>query len=153
MKRARRKDSTWRFMVKRLILREFEHAQISYFRCNMENLRVNRVQKLNLLATLGWLLLVLTSTARAVTFTDADFNRHVEQLKQKLPSNEFSIVVSRPFVVIGDEGAAAVKEHAERTVKWAVDKLKQDFFTKDPNEILDIWLFRDAASYQKNALL
>ena len=31
--------------------------------------------------------------------------------------------------------------------------MKQDFFTKDPNDILDIWLFRDAASYQKNALL
>lgn len=87
------------------------------------------------------------------TFTDADFARHVEQLKKKLPSKEFSIVVQRPFVVIGDEPAAAVKEHSERTVKWAVDRLKQDFFTKDPNEILDIWLFRDAASYQKNTML
>jgi len=86
-------------------------------------------------------------------FTDADFARHVEQLKKKLPSKEFSIVVERPFVVIGDEPEAAVKGHAVRTVKWAVDKLKQDFFTKDPNDILDIWLFRDAASYQKNALL
>jgi hypothetical protein len=92
-------------------------------------------------------------SAIEATFTDADFTRHVEQLKQKLPSKDFSIVVQRPFVVIGDEPAESVKEHAEHTVKWAVDKLKQDFFTKDPNEILDIWLFKDAASYEKNTRL
>ena len=89
----------------------------------------------------------------AGTFTDADFSRHVEQLKKKLPSQEFSIIIQRPFVVIGDEPAETVKERSENTVKWAVDKLKQDFFTKDPNEILDIWLFKDAASYEKNTKL
>jgi hypothetical protein len=55
--------------------------------------------------------------------------------------------------VIGDEPVESVKQHAELTVKWAVDKLKQDFFSKDPNEILDIWLFKDAASYEKNTML
>lgn len=85
-------------------------------------------------------------------FTDADFARHVEQLKKKLPSSDFTVVVQPPFVVIGDEPAEAVNEHAERTVKWAVDKLKQDFFAKDPKEILDIWLFKDSVSYEKNAL-
>ena len=86
-------------------------------------------------------------------FSEADFTRHVDQLKKKLPAKDFSIVIERPFVVIGDEPVEIVKEHAEHTIKWAVDKLKQDFFTKDPNEILDIWLFKDAASYEKNALL
>jgi hypothetical protein len=85
-------------------------------------------------------------------FTDADFAAHVAQLKKKLPSTDFTIVVQRPFVVIGDEPAADVKEHSERTVKWAVDKLKAEYFSKDPKEILDIWLFKDAASYQRNAL-
>src|SRR5205807_7905969 len=54
--------------------------------------------------------------------TDTDFSAHVEQLKKKLPSSDFSIVVQPPFVVIGDEPADDVKEHSERTVKWAVDK-------------------------------
>lgn len=94
-----------------------------------------------------------THNSSAATFTDADFSTHVEQLKKKLPSKEFSIVIQRPFVVIGDEPAEAVKQHAESTVKWAVDKLKQDFFSKDPNEILDIWLFKDAAAYEKNTML
>lgn len=89
----------------------------------------------------------------STTTTDTDFDRHVEALKKKLPSNDFTIVVQPPFVVIGDESPAAVKEHSESTVKWAVDKLKQDYFVQDPKEILDIWLFRDSASYEKNAVL
>jgi hypothetical protein len=84
---------------------------------------------------------------------DTDFDQHVELLKKKLPSNEFTIVVQPPFVVIGDESPNAVKEHSERTVKWAVDKLKQDYFSQDPKEILDIWLFKDSTSYEKNAVL
>jgi hypothetical protein len=98
------------------------------------------------------------------SFTDADFARHVTQLKaqmkQKLtapgsrtPLAEFSIVIQKPFVVIGDEPKEEVQRHAEGTVKWAVDRLKQDFFPNDPSEILNIWLFKDAASYEKNARL
>lgn len=87
------------------------------------------------------------------SFTDANFAAHVEQLKKKLPSSDFTIVVQPPFVVIGDEPAEAVKGHSVNTVKWAVDKLKQDYFSRDPKEILDIWLFKDSASYEKNALL
>ncbi|MDT5293843.1 MAG: hypothetical protein QOJ76_723 [Acidobacteriota bacterium] len=84
-------------------------------------------------------------------FTDADFARHVAQLRKRLPSEEFAVVIERPFVVVGDGGRRAVEEHARGTVKWTVDLLKRDFFTKDPKEILDIWLFKDEASYRKHA--
>src|SRR5215831_11376811 len=90
--------------------------------------------------------------AGAAESGDEEFARHVEALKKKLPSSDFSIVVQPPFVVVGDGTADSVKGHAEHTVKWAVDKLKQDYFSKDPKDILDIWLFRDSASYEKNAL-
>jgi hypothetical protein len=92
------------------------------------------------------------AAATPATLTEADFAKHVEQLKKKLPSADFAVVIQPPFVVIGDESPAAVKAHSEQTVKWTVDKLKQDFFTKDPPEILDIWLFKDADSYERNAL-
>jgi hypothetical protein len=84
-------------------------------------------------------------------FTDADFARHVAQLKKKLPGRDFTIIVQSPFVVIGDGTPAAVRSQAE-TVKWAVAKLKQDYFTKDPQEILGIWLFKNEASYRKHTL-
>jgi len=42
---------------------------------------------------------------------------------------------SAAVCVIGDEAQSVVEAHARDTVKWAVDRLKQDFFTKDPKEI------------------
>jgi len=56
-------------------------------------------------------------------------------------------------VVVGDEPEPVVKERAQSTIKWAVEKLKQDFFAKDPSLILDIWLFKDAESYNKHTRL
>ena len=84
-------------------------------------------------------------------FDDADYARHVERLKRKLPSREFEVVVEKPFVVVGDGGRPAVEEHARGTVRWAVSLLKRDFFEKDPKEILDVWLFKDSASYRTHA--
>ncbi len=81
-------------------------------------------------------------------FTDADFASHIKELKKKIPGREFTIIIESPFVVIGDGTRAAVKSQAE-TVRWAVEKLKQDYFEKDPAEILDIWLFKNEASYRK----
>ena len=93
-----------------------------------------------------------TTFKSSATQPDSDFARHVEELKKKLPSADFTIVIQPPFVVVGDESEAVVKAHSEHTVKWAVDRLKQDYFAKDPKEILDIWLFKDSASYERNAL-
>lgn len=89
----------------------------------------------------------------AVDFTAAEYQKHIEKLKKKLPHKDFQIVIEPPFVVIGDEPEAMVKRRSELTVKWAVDKLKANYFSKDPKEILDIWLFKDKDSYYKNAKL
>jgi len=90
-------------------------------------------------------------TAAASRFTAADFERHVERLKEKLPSDDFTIVVEPPFVVIGDEPASRVKARAKDTVKWAVDRLKALYFQRDPEFIIDIWLFRDRESSEGHA--
>lgn len=81
----------------------------------------------------------------------AEFDRHVKELKKKLPDDGFTIVVVPPFVVIGDEKPAKVRSRAKHTVEWAIEKLKAAYFKKDPKEILDIWLFKDKKSYQRNA--
>ena len=77
-----------------------------------------------------------------------NYQAHITELKKKLPEG-FSVLIQEPFVVIGDGGVIAVNRYAQGTVKWAVDHLKADFFEKDPDEILDIWLFKDAESYNK----
>ncbi len=88
------------------------------------------------------------STAK---FTDADYAQAVIAVKGKSPEG-FSLVVQKPFVVVGDESKADVRRHATGTVQWAVDHLKQEYFADDPNSILEIWLFKDKESYNKHTL-
>jgi hypothetical protein len=71
---------------------------------------------------------------------------HLAQLRKQAPAG-FTILSQPPFVVVGDEPAQTVLMRSERTVKWAVDMLKQDYFKRDPEEIIDIWLFKDRESY------
>ena len=85
-----------------------------------------------------------------VALTDADFQRHVDALRDSIP-DEFSIVVQRPFVVLGDESPAAVRSRAINTVKWAVDRLRAQYFQREPDHIINIWLFKDDESYERNA--
>lgn len=82
-------------------------------------------------------------------FTDDDYEQHLLELKKKVPEEGFTIIIQKPFFVIGDESPERVKYRAEKTIKWTVDMLKQDYFAKDPEDIIDIWLFKDEVSYNK----
>jgi len=97
------------------------------------------------------LLAVVAAVGRAAAFSDADYAEHVKRLKGKIPAEGFTVVVQPPFVVIGDDSPERVRASAEGTVRWAVGLLKKSYFTKDPDEILDIWLFKDKASYERHA--
>jgi len=90
------------------------------------------------------------ATSRRRTLTQADFDRHIEKLQKRIPHKGFSVVIQKPFVVIGDEPLETVQSRAEQTVKWAVDHLKREYFPDDPREVLDIWLFQDANSYMEH---
>ena len=83
-------------------------------------------------------------------FTSADYAQHLMAMKKKGMLKGLTVVVEAPFVVLGDEPPDTVRFHAERTVQWAVKMLKQDYFRKNPAEIIDIWLFKDRASYESN---
>jgi hypothetical protein len=81
------------------------------------------------------------------SFSDADYAQHIRALKKRLPSDDFHILLQRPFVVIGDEKPETLKARADKTVQWATEHLKKQYFEKDPEHILDIWLFKDAKTY------
>ena len=85
-------------------------------------------------------------------FTDADYAQHIMNLKARLPNRSFHLLIQRPFVVVSDESPATMKRRAEGVVNWATTKLKESYFEKDPNQILDIWLFRDKESYDTNTI-
>src|SRR6266487_4287211 len=80
----------------------------------------------------------------------AVWSNHLAELNQRVPAG-FVVVVQPPFVVIGDEATRMVWSRATNTVKRAVDELKQEYFKRDPAEIIDIWLFADRESYTNHA--
>lgn len=77
-------------------------------------------------------------------------SRHVEQVKRKAKrlKGNFTVIVEHPFVIVGNLDEEKLQTIASSTVRWTRDKLKQDFFAKDPARILDIWLFKDAETYE-----
>jgi hypothetical protein len=82
--------------------------------------------------------------------TNAAFAAHLVELQKRIPDG-FTVVLQPPFVVLGDEPPETVRMRATKTVQWAVDLLKRDYFRRDPPQIIDIWLFRDKASYEHHA--
>ncbi len=85
-------------------------------------------------------------------YSAADYAQHIMQLKSRLPNEDFTVLIEPPFVVIGDEEPLTVNRRAGQTIRWATTRLKKQYFSKDPNQILDIWLFKDKASYEANTI-
>jgi hypothetical protein len=81
-------------------------------------------------------------------FTNADYAQHIHKLKSRVPEG-FTIVLQRPFVVLGNESPETVRRRAKNTIEWAISRFKRDYFERDPSEIIDIWLFEDAVSYEE----
>ena len=96
------------------------------------------------------MLFLCAGPARVTGATNTTLPEHLADLTRLVPDG-FTVVVQPPFVVVGDEAPEVVRRRVVQTVKWAVDKLKQDYFARDPDEIIDIWLFRDATSYTSHA--
>jgi len=90
--------------------------------------------------------------AIALAAATGDADPHVAALRERLGPGAWTIVVEPPFVVAGDEDAATVKRRAEKSIRWAAEKLKQEFFAKDPDGYLDVYLFKDEKSYESNAI-
>ena len=80
--------------------------------------------------------------------TQADYNEQITTIKQQLPDT-FTILQQPPFIVCGDDTPRRVKYYSEQTVAWAVKTLKNEYFEKDPTDLITIYLFKDEASYKK----
>jgi len=85
-------------------------------------------------------------------FQPADYCQHILSLKSKLPKGDFKVLIEPPFVVVGDEPLETIKERAADTIAWAVKRLKAEYFANDPDHIIDVWLFKDNESYEKNVV-
>lgn len=85
---------------------------------------------------------------RVERISSADYAQHIRKLKPRIPEG-FTLVLQRPFVVLGNESPDTVHARVENTVAWAVSRLKRDYFDRNPSEIIDIWLFEDGFTYEE----
>jgi hypothetical protein len=85
------------------------------------------------------------------TFSRAEYAEHIRKLRERLRARRLGhlhVRIEDPFVVAGDGTPEELEQSAE-TVRWAADKLEQDFFARRPAKILDIFLFTTAESYDR----
>ena len=72
-----------------------------------------------------------------------------ESLRERHRADGFTVVVEPPFVVVGDEDEDTVRERSASTVGWAVQRLKDAYFERDPAERITVWLFDGETSYER----
>jgi hypothetical protein len=100
------------------------------------------------------LLCCLLASARAspaaLSPSAADLAARVASLDKRLARHGFTVVAEGPFVIVGDEPPAKVKARARR-VRWTMDHLRRSFFARDPQHIVEVWLFADERSYRRGA--
>ena len=101
--------------------------------------------------TIAFVLLLSTAAFPFSDTSPAAFERQASHLRTKLKDRGFRVIVERPFIVIGDGPEDGVSLWAKEIIRGTVTRLKQDYFAKDPANILEIWLFKDEVSYRKHA--
>ena len=82
---------------------------------------------------------------------DDPYAEHIAALRARLEGKGLRGLqygIEAPFVVVGN-GTAKDLERDAQTVKWAIEHLEADFFDRRPAKILDVFLFRDARSYER----
>jgi hypothetical protein len=79
----------------------------------------------------------------------SEYRARIAVLGQRAPIGSTALAAP-PFVVIGDGAPEDVRAVTEDVVEWSVRRLKADFFSRDPDKIIEIWMFRDSDSYLQN---
>jgi hypothetical protein len=94
------------------------------------------------------LLLAGVAPAAATDDTRAALEQRATVRRAEL-GGAYTVIVEPPFLVVGDEPPAVVRERCRATIRWAVARLKAAYFARDPGQIIEIWLFRDRGSYER----
>ncbi|HLL23773.1 MAG TPA: hypothetical protein VK427_16655 [Kofleriaceae bacterium] len=93
--------------------------------------------------------LALSTSALAAPTRD-ELAARARELADKLDGQGFHVVIEPPFVIVGDESLAKVKSRAS-FVRWVVRLIEADYFAKQPEKLIEVWLFRNEKTYRKGA--
>lgn len=83
--------------------------------------------------------------------TQKELDARAAELEKKLKGQGYTVLVEPPFVVIGDSPAKEVKRITTGFFRQKVSLLEKDFFTKRPDKLLEVWLFRNEKSFRAGA--
>lgn len=89
------------------------------------------------------------------TADDARYRRARQAMAKRLEdagasADDFHFVIEPPFVVAGDEDPDTVEARAVGIVRWAARHLESAYFATRPAEVIEVWLFKDADSYERH---
>jgi hypothetical protein len=93
---------------------------------------------------------LLVATVASAAPSKEDLAKHASSLEKKLEGQGFRVLVEAPFVIVGDESVTKVKSRAS-FVRWVVKLIEADYFGKQPDKIIEIWLFKNERTYRKGA--
>jgi hypothetical protein len=92
---------------------------------------------------------IAAELAKVEAAKEAEEEYEPKKLTPRIVS-EFNVTLERPFLVIGDDSPAMVRQWSQGTIRWAVERLKRQYFSQNPDHVINIWLFKDKESYQQN---
>jgi len=76
----------------------------------------------------------------------AQLNQSIAKIRSNPLSKDFAITSSYPYVITGNLTQPEV-EHWKSRIQRTQSAVKSMYFTKEPSEVVQIWLFKDAPSY------
>jgi hypothetical protein len=83
--------------------------------------------------------------------TQEQLDARAKELEKKLKGQGYTVLVEPPFVVVGDSPAGEVKKVTTGFLRSKVALLEKEFFTKRPDKLLEVWLFRNEKTFRKGA--
>lgn len=73
-------------------------------------------------------------------------NESIDKIRNNPLTNGFAVTVSYPYVITGNLSQAEL-EHWKSRIQRTQAAVKSMYFKQDPRQIVQVWLFKDAASY------
>ena len=93
---------------------------------------------------------VLAAQTAAAAPSHEALRARADELEQKLAGQGFTVMIEGPFVIVGDEARARVQQRAT-FMRWVLRLIEQDFFAKQPDKVIEVWLFRNEKTYRRGA--
>jgi hypothetical protein len=100
---------------------------------------------------LAFAFVAAAASLAAAEPTQKELETRAADLEKKLAGQGFTVVITAPFVVVGDGGAKQVKHIANGFLHDESTMMEKDFFAKRPEKLIEVWLFHNEKSFRAGA--